>query len=82
MPKKNIHPQMHKITLVLTNGSKVEVMSTYGSEGSVINLESDPLVHRAWKKDQSVAVESRNTKVTGFNAKFGDFGAELMAKKK
>jgi large subunit ribosomal protein L31 len=81
MAKKDIHPKMHKITLVLTDGSKIETMSTYGSEGTVVTLESDPSVHRAWRKDKNAVTESRNTKVTGFNAKFGDFGAELMSKK-
>jgi large subunit ribosomal protein L31 len=46
--KKNIHPDYHEITVVLTNGEKIHTRSVYGKAGDSINLDIDPLTHPAW----------------------------------
>jgi len=46
--KKKIHPNYHKINVVMTDGSKFETMSTWGKEGDVLKLDIDPKSHPAW----------------------------------
>ena len=37
--KKNIHPNYHKIKVVMTDGSHFETMSTWGKEGETLKLD-------------------------------------------
>ena len=46
--KKDKHPDYHKITVVMTDGTKFETMSTWGKEGDTMSLDIDPLSHPAW----------------------------------
>ncbi len=46
--KKDIHPDYHEITVVLTDGSEFKTRSTYGSEGDTLRLDIDPKTHPAW----------------------------------
>ena len=46
--KKNIHPDYHKIKVVMTDGSQFETMSTWGKEGETLNLDIDSKSHVAW----------------------------------
>lgn len=46
--KQDIHPEYHKITVVMTDGSKYDTFSTWGKEGDVLQLDVDPLTHPAW----------------------------------
>ena len=41
--KKDKHPDYHKITVVMTDGTKFETMSTWGKEGDTMSLDIDPL---------------------------------------
>ena len=45
--KKDIHPDYHEITVVMTDGSERKTRSTMGKEGDVIKLDIDPLTHPA-----------------------------------
>ena len=47
--KKDKHPDYHKITVVMTDGTKFETMSTWGKEGDTMSLDIDPLSHPAWR---------------------------------
>ena len=38
--KKNIHPNYHKIKVVMTDGSHFETMSTWGKEGDTLKSVS------------------------------------------
>ena len=40
--KKDKHPDYHKITVVMTDGTKFETMSTWGKEGDTMSLDIDP----------------------------------------
>ena len=75
--KENIHPDYHKITIQMTDGSKYETRSTWGKEGDVLQLDVDPKTHPAW-------VGGVNLRKTGqlekFENKFKNFAA--AAKKK
>ena len=47
--KKDIHPNYHKITVKLTDGSTFETRSTYGKEGEILKLDIDPVSHPAFQ---------------------------------
>ena len=46
--KKNIHPNYHKIKVVMTDGSHFETRSTWGKEGDTLKLDIDSKSHSAW----------------------------------
>ena len=46
--KEKIHPNYHKIKVVMTDGSQFETMSTWGKEGETLKLDIDPKSHPAW----------------------------------
>ncbi|MBL0942120.1 MAG: 50S ribosomal protein L31 [Alphaproteobacteria bacterium] len=46
--KKDIHPNYHKINVVMTDGTSFETRSTYGKEGDTLRLDIDPKTHPAW----------------------------------
>ena len=46
--KKNIHPNYHKIKVIMTDGSHFETMSTWGKEGETLKLDIDSKSHSAW----------------------------------
>ena len=46
--KKNIHPNYHKIKVVMTDGSNFETKSTWGKEGDTLKLDIDSKSHSAW----------------------------------
>ena len=46
--KKKIHPNYHKINVVMTDGSNFETMSTWGKDGDTMKLDIDPKSHSAW----------------------------------
>jgi len=46
--RKGIHPDYHTINVKMTDGTVVEMKSTYGAEGETLSLEIDPSVHPAW----------------------------------
>jgi large subunit ribosomal protein L31 len=46
--KKDIHPNYHEITVVMTDGSSFKTRSTYGKPGATLKLDIDPKSHPAW----------------------------------
>lgn len=71
--KKNIHPEYHNVTVVLTNGDKFETKSTYGKSGDVINLDIDPLTHPAWTGSGHRLIDTGG-QLSKFGKKYGNFG--------
>ena len=73
MAKVGIHPDYHKIIVVMTNGDKFETRSCYGKEGAELRLDVDVHNHPAWRDDNSQFVNTKNAQVSRFKKKFGDF---------
>ncbi len=46
--KKDIHPDYHDITVVLTDGTEYKMRSTYGKAEATLRLDIDPKSHPAW----------------------------------
>ncbi len=71
--KKGIHPDYHPITVVLTNGERIETRSVYGKPGEEINVYIDPTCHHAWTGEKQVIVD--NGRVSKFNKKYKNFAS-------
>ena len=70
--KKDIHPEYHEITLVMTDGTKRTTKSTWGKPGEEMRLSIDPLNHPAWIGQQRVL--GTEGQVARFNKRFGNLG--------
>lgn len=70
--KTDTHPDYHKITVVLTDGTTYETRSTYGSEGDTLTLDIDPKTHPAWTGGGQHLID-RGGRVSRFNKKFEGF---------
>jgi large subunit ribosomal protein L31 len=68
--KKQIHPNYHMITVVMTDGTTFETRSTYGKPGDSLHLDIDPKSHPAWTGGQQQLVD-RGGRVSRFKQKFG-----------
>lgn len=71
--KKDIHPEYHAITVAMTDGSTVQMRSTWGSEGDTLNLDVDPSTHPAWTGGGARLMDTGG-RVSRFKEKFGGFG--------
>tara|TARA_Y100001960_G_C14669339_1_gene825082 strand:+ start:985 stop:1212 length:228 start_codon:yes stop_codon:yes gene_type:complete len=67
--KKDIHPDYHKITVKLTDGTSFETRSTYGKDGETLKLDIDPISHPAWTGSASKMLDS-DGQVARFNKRF------------
>ena len=66
--KKKIHPDYHKINVVMTDGSKFETMSTWGKDGDTLKLDIDPKSHSAWTGGKQKILDKG--RVSKFNKRF------------
>lgn len=73
--KKDIHPNYHEITVVLTDGTRFTTRSTWGKEGDVLTLDIDPKTHPAWTGG-GVRLVDTGGQVAKFQRRFGGFGLE------
>jgi large subunit ribosomal protein L31 len=82
--KKNIHPDYHTITVMMTDGETFQTRSCWGKEGDTLKLDVDPKTHSAWSEDGQETVRK-----TGQAEKFankykflaGTFGGAQPAQK-
>jgi large subunit ribosomal protein L31 len=73
--KKEIHPDYHMIKVVMTNGTEYLTKSTYGSEGTTLQLDIDPTTHPAWTGGTGQLMD-RGGRVSRFKERFkGILGA-------
>ena len=72
--KKKIHPKYHKINVEMTDGSKFETKSTWGSEGETLKLEIDTISHSAWTGGKQKILDKG--RVSKFLKKFKNFRSE------
>ena len=69
--KKEGHPDYHKITVVMTDGTRFETRSTLGAPGEIFQLDIDPNTHPAWTGGGQQIMD-RGGRVSRFKKKFGD----------
>ncbi len=67
--KKNIHPDYHMISVVMTNGEKFETKSVLGKEGEVVNLDIDPFTHPAWTGTGQKLIDTAG-QISKFNKRY------------
>ncbi len=70
--RKDIHPDYHEITVVMTDGSSFKTRSTYGKAGDSLKLDIDPKTHPAWTGVHRL-VDSGG-QLAKFNKRFKNFG--------
>lgn len=70
--KKDIHPDYHEISVVMTDGSTFTTRSTYGSAGATLKLDIDVKTHPAWTGVHRL-VDSGG-QLAKFNRKFKGLG--------
>ena len=73
--KKNIHPDYHKIKVVMTDGSQFETMSTWGKEGETLKLDIDSKSHPAWTGGSQKILDKG--RVNKFNKKFSNLRSSI-----
>ncbi|MCX8954929.1 50S ribosomal protein L31 [Ruegeria sp. NA] len=71
--KKDIHPDYHVIDVKMTDGTVVQMKSTWGSEGDQLALEIDPSVHPAWTGGSSRLLDAGG-RVSKFKKKYEGLG--------
>ena len=72
--KKNIHPDYHEITVVMTDGSKYKTRSTMGKAGDTLKLDIDPKSHPAWTGQHRIL--DTGGQVARFNKRFSGLGVK------
>jgi len=70
--KKDIHPDYHNITIVMTDGTEFVTRSTYGSAGDRMQLDIDPKTHPAWTGQHRMV--DRGGQLAKFNKRFAGIG--------
>jgi large subunit ribosomal protein L31 len=71
--KKDIHPDYHAITVVMTDGTSFETRSTLGKEGDTLRLDIDPKSHPAWTGGQQ-RLNDMGGQLARFNKRFQGVG--------
>lgn len=70
--KKDIHPDYHEITVIMTDGTEFTTRSTMGQPGDVLRLDIDPKTHPAWTGVHRLV--DTGGQLAKFNKRFGGFG--------
>jgi large subunit ribosomal protein L31 len=70
--KKDIHPNYHRINVVMTDGSEFVTYSTYGAEGDTLKLDIDSKTHPAWTGGGQHLID-RGGRLTRFKRKYEGF---------
>ena len=70
--KKNIHPDYHEITVVMTDGSSFKTRSTLGKAGDTLRLDIDPKSHPAWTGGGQHLID-RGGRLSRFKQKYQGF---------
>ena len=72
--KKDIHPDYHEITVIMTDGSKYKTRSTIGKAGDTLKLDIDPKSHPAWTGQHRIL--DTGGQVARFNKRFSGLGVK------
>ena len=73
--KKDIHPEYHDITVVMTDGTEFKVRSTYGKVGDRLQLDIDSKSHPAWTGQHRLV--DRGGQLAKFNKRFAGLGTKV-----
>lgn len=71
--KKDTHPEYHMINVKMTDGTIIQMRSTYGNEGDTLSLDIDPTVHPAWTGGSSKLLD-QGGRVSKFKKKYEGLG--------
>ena len=72
-PVAGIHPEQHTVNVVMTDGTKFQILTTWGKEGDTLRLDVDPKNHPAWQDKARNFINANDERVSKFKKKFGDF---------
>jgi len=77
-PLEGLNPKQHLINVVMTDGTKFQVLTSWGKEESTLTLDVDPKNHPAWQDNKNQGfINANNERVNKFKSKFDfDFGTE------
>ena len=64
-----LHPNYHRIKVVMTDGTEYDTFSTYGKEGDTLKLDIDPTTHPAWTGGSQTLLD-RGGRLSRFKKKF------------
>ena len=70
--KKDIHPDYHEITVVMTDGSSFKTRSTWGKGGDTLKLDIDSKSHPAWTGVRQLV--DTGGQVAKFKSRYQSFG--------
>jgi large subunit ribosomal protein L31 len=71
--RSGIHPEYHLIDVRMTDGTVVQMKTTWGKEGDTMNLEIDPLSHPAWTGGGTRILDTGG-RVSKFKNKYAGLG--------
>jgi large subunit ribosomal protein L31 len=71
--KKDTHPDYHFIEVKMTDGTVINMRSTWGNEGDSMQLDIDPTVHPAWTGGTSRLMDAGG-RVSKFKKKYEGLG--------
>ncbi len=71
--KDGIHPEYHIIDVKMTDGTVIQMKSTWGSEGEQMSLDIDPLAHPAWTGGSTKLMDAGG-RVSKFKNKYAGLG--------
>lgn len=71
--KDGIHPEYHSIDVKMTDGTVIQMKSTWGKEGDVMSLEIDPTSHPAWTGGGTRLMDTGG-RVSKFKNKYAGLG--------
>ncbi len=71
--KKDIHPDYHLINVKMTDGTVVQMKSTWGAADEQLSLDVDPSVHPAWTGGSSRLMDTGG-RVSRFKKKYEGLG--------
>jgi large subunit ribosomal protein L31 len=75
-----IDPKQHLVNVTMTDGTKFQILTTWGKEGENLTLDVDPKNHPAWQEKGQSFINANNERVAKFKNKFGNFNFGEAAK--
>ncbi|MDR3326330.1 MAG: 50S ribosomal protein L31 [Rhodospirillaceae bacterium] len=68
--KRDIHPDYHEISVIMTDGTEFKTRSTMGQPGEILRLDIDPKSHPAWTGIRRLV--DIGGQLSKFNKRFAD----------